>query len=120
MRTDAYRYQSAQDKTNRAAINVAALVEVLAFDPDAMTVDVQPLSKYLDAGIWKVPPPTLGVPVATFSMGGFIMRPWIDDGDVGLVVYADHDIDLIWQTGNFKYLLHFSRLEALEKCTRRT
>jgi hypothetical protein len=97
--TDQIRYQAAQDKTNRAAVNVAALVRVLSFDPNTMTVDVQPLSKYLEGGRWKTRPPTLGVPVAATANGGFVMRPWISAGDVGVVIYLDHDMDRVLETG---------------------
>jgi len=96
---DTYRYQAAQGKKNRADVNVASMVEVLKFYPKNMTVDVQPLSKYLDSGEWRTPPPILGALVATFTLGGFIMRPWINKGDIGFVIYADHDVDFIWQTG---------------------
>jgi len=87
------RYQDAQDKGNREAVNVAAIVRVTAFNPDKMTVDVQPISQYLEGGAYQSQPPILGVPVAHTRSGGFIIRPWIKEHDVGLVVYVDHDID---------------------------
>lgn len=90
---DPFRYQQQQDKQNRAAVNVAALVKVTAFDPSLMTVDVQPISKHLQDGTYQSQPPILGVPISFTKSGGFVIRPWINEGDVGLVVYVDHDID---------------------------
>lgn len=96
---DPYKYQQQQDKKNKEAINVAALVKVTGFDPDKMTVDVQPLSKHLENGNYQNQPPVLGVPVAATKSGGFIVRPWIQVGDIGLVVYIDHDIDKVVSEG---------------------
>lgn len=93
------RYQDAQDKTNREAVNVAAIVSVMAFDSARMTVDVQPISKHLENGAYQSQPPILGVPVSCMRGGGFIFRPWYKQGDVGWVVYADHDIDRAVSTG---------------------
>ena len=31
--------------------------------------------------------------VALTHCGGFIFRPWIKEGDIGTVVYLDHDMD---------------------------
>lgn len=87
------RYQQQQDKQNKEAVNVAAIVKVTGFDPSKMTVDVQPLSKHLENGAYQSQPPVLGVPVAYTKSGGFVFRPWIKAGDIGLVVYVDHDID---------------------------
>lgn len=87
------RYQQQQDKQTKAAVNVAAIVKVTGFDPAKMTVDVQPLSKHLENGTYQSQPPVLGVPVAATKSGGFVFRPWIQAGDIGLVVYIDHDID---------------------------
>jgi hypothetical protein len=90
---DPKRYQDAQDKTNREAVNVSAVVKVISFDPGKMSVTVQPLSKYLEGGEYKSQPQILGVPVSYTKSGGFIIRPWIKPGDIGLLVYVDHDID---------------------------
>jgi hypothetical protein len=90
---DKKRYQDAQDKENRASVHVAALVEVISFDPNEMTVVVKPLSKYLENGAWQSQSQILDVPVSYTKSGGFIIRPWFKRGDIGLVVYVDHDID---------------------------
>ncbi len=58
-----------------------------------MTVNVQPLSKHLENGRYETQPPILQVPIAVTRTGGFIFRPWIKVGDIGLVVYLDHDMD---------------------------
>ena len=58
-----------------------------------MTVIVQPLSKHLENGSYEMPPPVLRVPVVATHIGGFVFRPWIKEGDVGVVVYLDHDMD---------------------------
>lgn len=58
-----------------------------------MTVDVQPLSKHLQNGKYESQPPILSIPVACTRSGGFIIRPWIKAGDVGVVLYLDHDMD---------------------------
>ena len=90
---DPKRYQDAQDKTNRQSVNVAAIVRVTAFDPVKMTVDVQPLSKHLEGGVFQSQPQILGVPISSTKSGGFLIRPWVNPDDIGLVVYIDHDID---------------------------
>lgn len=91
--SDVYKYQQVHDQKLAESICVAATVKVLAFDKEKMTVNVQPLSKHLEHGKFESQPPILQVPVACTRLGGFIVRPWIKAGDVGLVVYLDHDLD---------------------------
>lgn len=88
-----YNYQQIHDRRLAESICVAAVVSVKAFDPVKMTVDVQPLSKHLENGKYESQPPILSIPVACTRSGGFIIRPWIKEGDVGVVVYLDHDMD---------------------------
>ena len=88
-----YTYEEIHDRKLRESICVAAIVRVLAFDRSRMTVNVQPLSKHLENGRYESQPPILQVPVAVTRTGGFIFRPWIKVGDVGVVVYLDHDMD---------------------------
>ncbi len=88
-----YNYQRIHDDKLRESICVAATVQVTAFDPAKMTVNVQPLSKHLENGKYESQPPILRVPVCMTRIGGFIFRPWIKVGDVGVVVYLDHDMD---------------------------
>ena len=52
-----YDYEKQQQKTASAAINVAQLVKIIAYDPAKMTVDVQPISKRLDQGSFESQPP---------------------------------------------------------------
>lgn len=91
--SDIYNYQQIHDQKLAESICVAATVKVIAFDKEKMTVNVQPLSKHLEHGSFESQPPILQVPVACTRTGGFIFRPWIKVGDVGLVVYLDHDLD---------------------------
>ena len=88
-----YNYQRIHDDKLRESICVAATVQVISFDPAKMTVNVQPLSKHLENGKYESQPPVLKVPVALTHCGGFIFRPWIKEGDIGTVVYLDHDMD---------------------------
>lgn len=88
-----YSYEAIRNQKLRESICVAAIVKVLAFDKGRMTVNVQPLSKHLENGRYETQPPILRVPVAVTRTGGFVFRPWIKVGDVGLVVYLDHDMD---------------------------
>ena len=88
-----YNYQKIHDRRLAESICVAAVVSVTAFDPTKMTVDVHPLSKHLQNGKYESQPPILSIPVACTRSGGFILRPWIKVGDVGVVVYLDHDMD---------------------------
>lgn len=91
--TNSYNYAEIHDRKLSESICVAATVKVLKFDKDKMTVNVQPLSKQLENGKYESQPPILKVPVGVTRIGGFILRPWIKAGDVGFVVYLDHDMD---------------------------
>lgn len=93
MKFNQYDYQQTQERKTAESVSVAALVRVMEFDPRKMTVDVTPISKHLENGEYQSQPPVLAVPVAVTRSGGYIVRPWVNAGDVGLVVYSDHDID---------------------------
>ncbi len=88
-----YNYEEIHDRKLAESICVAATVKVLKFDKAKMTVNVQPLSKHLENGNYESPPPILQIPVGATRIGGFLFRPWIKEGDVGVVVYLDHDMD---------------------------
>lgn len=88
-----YNYERARDQKLAESICVSATVKVIKFDKEKMTVNVQPLSKHLENGGFESQPPILCVPVAVTRIGGYIVRPWIKEGDVGVVVYLDHDSD---------------------------
>lgn len=94
-----YEYQQIHDQKLAESIHVAAMVKVTAFDKSAMTVDVQPLAKALENGKYESQPPILQVPVALTRSGGFLFRPWFKPGDVGVVIYTDHDIDNVLASG---------------------
>lgn len=94
-----YALENQERKSLAENVLVGALCRVESFDPDAMTVSVQPLSRTLDAGTYRTPPQIQGVPVALIRGGGFVLRPWYAAGDVGVVVYIDHDIDRIVEAG---------------------
>jgi len=85
--------QRTHDQKLKESLCVAAVVQVLKFDPEKMTVNVQPLSKQLENGKYESQPPILCVPVAVTHSGGFLFRPWFKPGDTGVVVYLDHDMD---------------------------
>lgn len=91
--SDVYKMQRIHDLKLAGSVCVAAVVQVLSFDPKKMTVNVQPLSKQLENGKYESQPPILKVPVAPTRSGGFIFRPWFKPGDTGVVVYLDHDMD---------------------------
>ena len=99
MRQDYYDLKNQENKKLAAGVHVGALCRVEKFDPVAMTVDVQPLSKALDAAVYRTQPPVLGVPVALVRGAGFVVRPWYAAGDVGVILYIDHDIDRIVASG---------------------
>ncbi len=90
-----YDYQQIHDQKLAEQIHVAAIVQVISFDSGKMTVNVQPLSKHLQNGKYESQPPILGIPVAHTYCGGFIFRPWFKKGDIGVVLYMDHDMDNI-------------------------
>lgn len=99
MRQNDFGLQNQERKGQAAGIHVGSLCRVERFDPARMTVDVQPLSRALDAGVYRTPPPVLRVPVALIRGGGFVLRPWYAPGDTGVIVYMDHDIDRIMDSG---------------------
>ena len=77
--------RAAESEKNRAGVRVSMPVKVLAFYPDKMTVDVQPLVK--------------GLRAACLCAGEFTIRPWYKRGDVGWVIVSDFDADAVLQTG---------------------
>ena len=90
---DSFKMQRIHDLKLKESLCVAAVGQVLKFDPEKMTVNVQPLSKQLENGKYESQPPILCVPVAVTHSGGFLFRPWFKPGDTGVVVYLDHDMD---------------------------
>ena len=99
MSQDFFNLQNEENKKLARGVHVGALCRVEKFDPVKMTVDVQPLSTALDAAVYRTQPPVLGVPVALIRGAGFVLRPWYQAGDVGVLLYIDHDIDRIVASG---------------------
>lgn len=93
-------YEAAQEKNLLSAINCAAIVRVMAFNPEMMTVDVSPLVRRPMGDSFQTPPPILSVPVAAVRGGGYIVRPWYKVGDVGVIVYLDVDSDNAISSGD--------------------
>lgn len=58
-----------------------------------MIVDVQPFSRWENEGNIETPPQILAVHVFCFCGGGFLLHSWYESGDVGVIIYIDHDID---------------------------
>ena len=82
-----------QERREQAAnVRVGALCRVEKFDPAAMRVDVQPLSKALDAGVYRTQPQILSVPVALVRGGGFVLRPCCNTVNVVVDVEQHPDI----------------------------
>ena len=54
---------------------------------------MQPISKRLEQGTYQSQPPILGVPIVCDRGGGFAKKVAYKAGDIGLVVFCDHDID---------------------------
>lgn len=94
-----YEYEKAQREALLSSIFVATLVRVIRFDPAGMTVDVQPVIPRLVAGEYATPTPILQVPVAGTRGGGYLIRPWYNSGDLGVVLYLDGDMDAAMAAG---------------------
>lgn len=78
--------------------------EVESYDPNAVTVNLQPLIKIPirkpNGGIELLQMPLLlDVPVMFPCAGGFTITHPIKSGDECLVSFADRNIDLWWQSG---------------------
>ncbi|MBS6956514.1 MAG: hypothetical protein KH230_25215 [Enterocloster asparagiformis] len=87
-------------------IKVADLVAVTAYNAGKSTVDVKPLVKRELAGAYVSPPPVLGVKVAYIPLEIEVdgkkasVKPDINPGDIGVVVYLDFDSDAAAKTGS--------------------
>ncbi len=98
--------QIIKDAINSALANLWTCLpcEVVNYDIDAVTVDLQPLIKIpvgLPDGEIEVVelPMLLDVPVMFPCAGGFTITHPIKKGDECLVNFADRNIDLWWQSG---------------------
>ena len=68
-------YEDAKNQGNAAALCVADIVKVVAFDEAKMTVDVLPLTHYPDEDSFQTKPQVLSVPVSMVYGGGWVFRP---------------------------------------------
>lgn len=91
--------RAARSEKDRAAVRVSSVVRVLAFYPASMTVDVQPLVKEQIDGQYASAAPIMGLRVATLCAGEYIIRPWYNRGDIGLVITGDYDADAVFVSG---------------------
>ena len=67
-------YEDAKKQADAAGLCVADVVKVLAFDEAALTVDVQPITRYPTKTL-PDQPPVLAVPWLPSTGGGFVIRP---------------------------------------------
>ena len=86
-------YEDAKQQAEAAGLCVADIVKVLAFDESAMTVDVQPITRYPDEDTFQTKPPVLAVPVAMIYGGGFVVRPVYQDRDSDAVIAGGAEAD---------------------------
>jgi len=101
--------QIIKDAVNAAMANLwtALPCEVVEYNNEAVTVNVQPLIKIPvhlpDGEIETVElPMLLDVPVMFPCAGGFTITHPIQKGDECLVNFADRNIDLWWQSGGIQ------------------
>lgn len=91
-----YEYEQKKDEALRNSIAVSKLCAVISVDLDNGTVNVQPLSKIKIDGCFESQPPLLNVPVLRHrNESGDMMIPMYHVGDIGVVIFCDHDIDNI-------------------------
>ena len=101
--------QIIREAVNAALVNLwtALPCEVVEYNSEAITVNVQPLIKIPvhlpDGEIETVElPMLLDVPVMFPCAGGFTITHPIKKGDECLVNFADRNIDLWWQSGGIQ------------------
>ncbi len=90
---------AARDEKIAKGVRVAILCSVVSFDPEQMTVDVQPMVKTEIDGKFASQPMLVGIKCGCISMGKYIIRPWYEKGDVGNVIVGDADIDNALESG---------------------
>lgn len=77
----------------KASIRVSDLVKVTAFDQEKMTVDVQPLADIEIDATYETQPQYVNIPVGMIQMGRWVVRPWYEVDDLGVIIYNDSDTD---------------------------
>jgi len=93
-----YTYEVARDKALMEQISVCEMVRVISVRSD-MSVDLQPLCHKLVNGTYIQQPPLLNVPTVAIAGGGYVFKPVYKTGDIGIVIYCDHDKDNFLMTG---------------------
>jgi len=92
-----YQYEEAHDKTLMEKISVCEMARVIS--STGSMVNLQPLCHQLVDGQYVIQPPLLNVPIAGIQGGGFTFKPDYKTGDIGIVIYCDHDKDNFLMTG---------------------
>lgn len=91
-----YEYEKEKDKLMRKSIAVAMLCAIISVSSDGGKVNLQPLSKTEIDGKYESSPPLINVPVLKHrNENGAIFSPIYHPGDIGIVLFCDHDIDNI-------------------------
>ncbi len=98
-RSKAYALEQAKIRGIKKNICVAELAQVSAFYPDDMTVDVIPLVMEKQGDSYIERSPLLKIPVLLLGSLDIMVKPWYQEGDIGLVVYLDQDSDNILLSG---------------------
>ncbi len=98
-KSKSYALEQAKIKGMKKSICVAELVQVVAFYPDDMTVDVIPMVKEKQEDSYIERSPLLKIPVLLLGSLDIPVKPWYREGDVGLVVYLDQDSDNVLESG---------------------
>lgn len=99
-RSKAYAIEQARARGIKKNICVAELVQVVAFYPEDMTVDVIPMVKEKQEGIYIDRSPVLKIPVMLLGSLDIPVRPWYQEGDTGIIVYLDQDSDNVLASGD--------------------
>lgn len=94
-----YALEQARKLNLQKSICVAELVQIIAFYPDDMTVDVKPMVMAEQGENFLERPPILKVPVMLLGSKEIVIRPWYQPGDIGVIVYLDRDSDNVLLSG---------------------
>lgn len=92
--------ESGERSQLKEAVHVSDLVRVDRFDPKTLTVDVTILTKKEIDAKYESQRPVVNVPCVLLQFGRFIIRPWYQSGDIGLLIYNDMDTDMAMMDGS--------------------
>lgn len=97
-------------------LNVAMVGRVESYDPAKNTIKVIPQHKTKGAdGNEQVYQPLISVPVASFNIGGYMMKFPMLAGDIVILLYFDYDIDNLIANGNTEGTVK-QRTHSLNDC----